>query len=245
MAYTYAEMKTAIQNFAQNSETTFVANLDNFIIAAENKIFGTVDLPSRWKSETDEALVSGTAEYTLTDSGIMEILSVRIAEGGSSQGTDVEFGPVRYLLVKDYDFLLEAYPGSSTASTKGIPKYYAISTTALPAAGTSQPDMTIRLGPIPDAAAYSMTVTYYANIIGDSLTQAGVDNYTWLSSQFPQVLLYGSLIEAYIYMKGEQDVIAMYEKQFLDGMVMMKNFIESRMLGSDNYRPDVSVPAGR
>lgn len=243
---TYAEMTAAIQAYTQNSESSFVANIPNFIISAEDKIFGAIDMPSSWEDDDGIRLVVGNAEYELGgvstiaygDGGVINVLSVRLSENASAddQLDGVEFGPVRYLLQKDYDFLLEAYPGSSSASTKGIPSYYAISKSGVYAA---DPTLTIRVGPIPNET-YQMTVTYSRKTSSDSLvaTTAG----TWLSSSFPDVLLYGSLVQACIYMKGPADMLQLYEKQFMEGISLLNNITQNR-LNQDDYRPSpVAIP---
>ena len=322
----YSELKTAIQDYCQNSEETFVAHINDFIIAAEDKIFSVVSMPAFWKSDLNQVCADGTAEYTL-DAGVMDIFSVRISEGTSSQSTSgVQFGPSRYLIQKDYDFLLEAYPGSTsgtsaTLTTPGIseateavvtatntfanddlvyidgvvgmtevngnfyrvsdrsdanfkiksggsyvnttegyttwssggtatsgvdtstPKYYAVSSSGV---SSSNPTMTIRLGPIPNAA-YPMTVDYYGKVAADSITYdpEGVDvpdaNKTWISVTFPDVLLYGALVEAYIFMKGEQDILQSYQMRFNEGLSMVKNFGEGRQ-ASDNSGGSGAAP---
>jgi hypothetical protein len=235
---TYSEMSTAIRQYCQNSEISFVSNVPNFIISAEDKIFAAVDLPSKWKSEDSKMTVQDQAEYQLAN-GVIDVLSVRITENVvASQSGGVEFGPVRYLLQKDYDFMLEAYPGSSTVITSGVPKYYAISDAKVNA---TEPTLDIRVGPIPSAANHQMTITYYGKTSADSLVSAG-DSGTWLSVMFPDVLLYGSLVQGYTYMKGSPDIIQFYEKQFLDGLSLLKNLSENR-LNQDDYRPRDFVPA--
>lgn len=231
----YGELKTAVQNYCANSEASFVTNLPNFFIASEDIILSVVDMSSRWAQVATTALVDGTAEYTTV--GMLDVLSVRIAEDVSVSAGPVEEGPVIYLLQKDYDFLLEAYPSSKTDVTdpyKGVPKYYAISSSAVGAG--SSPNKTIRLGPIPNAA-YTMTLTYYAKSPSTSIT-GGVDDTTetWLSITYPSVLLDGALAQAYAYMKGEPDMIQLYEKRFMEGIYMIKNTDEAR-LSSDDFRP--------
>lgn len=239
---TYAEMTAAIQAYTQNSESSFVANIPNFIIATEDKIFGAIDMPSKWKNQVSEMTGIGVSEYEL-DAGVIDILSVRITENVKPAQADpgVEFGPVRYLLQKDYDFLLEAYPGSSTAKTLGVPKYYAISDAKL-ATGSSpvEPTLDIRLGPIPALANHQMTITYYGKTSADSLVSSTAG--TWLSSAFPDILLYGSLVQAYTYMKGSPDMLQLYDKQFMEGVALLSNVTQNR-LNQDDYRPGpVTLP---
>ena len=230
MSFTYTQLKTAIQDYCQNSESSFVAHLNDFIISAEDKIFSAVQMAPFWKSDSSSVTASGTAEYTAA-AGSLDIFSVRVGEAAVATGAEtVEDGPVRYLLRKDYDFLLEAYPGSSTAKKTGVPKYYAVSSASIT---SDDPTLTIRLGPIPDAI-YPMTIDYYGKASTDSLTEKGDAGLTWLSSAFPQVLLHGCLVEAYTYMKGEPDLIQLYQSQFQEGIGMMKNFGEGRQ-NSDGY----------
>jgi|TARA_R110000765_G_scaffold237758_4_gene340404 hypothetical protein len=232
----YGELKTAIQDYCQNSESSFVSNMPNFVRFAENTIFSAIDLPSKWKSTLDLPLVDGTSEYDLGvggvgTAGVFDILSVRVSPI-VSQSSGVDYGPVDYLLQKDYDFLLEAYPGTVSAPTKGAPKYYAISSTGVV---TSESSMNIRFGPIPDNP-YQATITYYGKTSSDSITSGADSVETWLSVSFPEVLLYGSLVQAYTYMKGEPDMIQLYEKQFMDGLTLLKNITVTRM-DSNSFRP--------
>jgi len=128
----YSELSTAIQDYCQNSETTFVNHINDFIIAAEDKIFMAVSMPAFWKSDSTNVTTSGRAEYQVAP-GVVDIFSARVGEtavvlASATSGPEVvEDGPVRYLLRKDYDFLLEAYPGTTSGVTSGIPKYYAVS----------------------------------------------------------------------------------------------------------------------
>jgi hypothetical protein len=217
----YTELTTAIKDYCQNSETTFVNHLNDFIKAAEDKVFLAIQMPSFWKSDVDQDCVVNQAEYALDD-GTIDIFSVRISEASTpTQATGVEYGPVRYLLRKDYDFLLEAYPGTASAANTGVPKYYSVSSASV---GTNNPRLTIRFGPIPDAV-YPFTVDYYGKVAADSIVTA---EETWLSVSFPDVLLYGSLVEAYTFMKGEQDMIQAYERMFGEKIAMLKNMGEAR-----------------
>ena len=230
----YYGLKTAIQDYCQNAESTFVAHINDFIIAAEDKIFAAVELPSLWKSTTLVDLSVGVAEYAVGQ-GVVDIFSVRIAENATPSTAD--YGPVRYLIQKDYDFLLEAYPGSSSAATTGVPKYYAISSASV---NSGEADLTIRLGPAPDGT-YPMTTTYYGKTSTDSITSGSVSgNTTWLSVTFPDTLLYGALVQAYTYMKGEPELIQLYEKQFTEGVALLKNLADTRQ-DSDSYRPGAGM----
>lgn len=230
----YTELIGAIKDYCQNTEDTFVANLDNFIIAAEDKVFSAVQMPAFWKSDITQVTAADDAEYDLP-AGAVDILSVRINQTAGSSAGLVDQGPVLYLLRKDYDFLLEGYPGTSGASSTGVPKYYAVSSAGVStdSPALTNPYMVIRLAPIPDAV-YALTMDYYGKTVADSITVGGT-TVTWLSVTFPEVLLYGSLVQAYTFMKGEPDVLEMYEKQFMEGLALLKNFGEGRQTSDVFY----------
>jgi hypothetical protein len=235
----YGQLKTAIQDYCQNSEESFVTHIPDFVKSAEDKIFMAVEMPAFWKSNSTISLVSGTAEYTIPYSGAIDIFSVRMGEGAGTGTEVVEDGPVRYLLQKNYDFLLEAYPGTASAKGTGKPKYYAIASAG---SGAEDPTLSIRLGPIPDGQ-YPLTVDYYGKTSADSITSGGTDsNATWLSVTSPYTLLYGSLVDAYIYMKSEPDLIQACEKQFMDNLTLLKNLADNRVY-NDSYRPGPVTPS--
>lgn len=117
-------------------------------------------------------------------------------------------GDYHYLLNKDVNFIREAYP---SATYQAIPEYYAIFD-----------DTTFILGPTPDLA-YQVEFHYY--YYPESIVTAGS---TWLGSNFDSVLLYGTLLEAYTYMKGESDVIAEYQKRYDVAMGMLKQLGDAK-----------------
>ena len=170
----YSELSTAIQDYCQNSEETFVNHINDFIIAAEDKIFMAVSMPAFWKSDSTSITASGTAEYALS-SGVIDIFSVRVGETAVSSAEEVKDGPVRYLLRKDYDFLLEAYPGAADGVTSSIPKYYAVSSASV------------------SAGAVLRTVTSATNVTTEGSTTVSIDSYIpaytlWLSRQTTLVI---------------------------------------------------------
>lgn len=111
-------------------------------------------------------------------------------------------GDYEYLLNKDVNYIREAYP---SASDSGKPLYYALFD-----------QNSFILGPTPDAN-YSMELHYF--YYPQSIVTAGT---TWLGDNFDSVLLYGSLLEAYTYLKGEQDVISVYKQRYDEAMMMLK-----------------------
>ena len=206
MSFTYAQLKTAIQDYTDNDETVFVNNLNNFIKAAEEKIFKSVDLDYFRKNVTsaftsDDKFLTLPADY-------LSSFSLQITTAGSEQ----------FLLHKDVNFLQEAYNGS--AST-GVPRYYA------------QFDISnFVVAPVPDAN-YTVELHYYYRPA--SLTAGADGGTTWISTNAPFALLYGSLVEAYTFMKGEPDVIQNYTNLYMQYLERLKDFGEARE-NTDGYR---------
>ena len=206
MAFTYAQMKTAIQDYTENTETSFVTNLPVFIRAAEDRIFKLADLEVFRKNAT--SALTQNDQYLSVPTDYLSSFSMSITNSSSKE----------FLLQKDVNFLHEFHPN---ASTTGTPKYYAF----------FDKDNFI-VAPTPDSN-YSVELHYYYRPA--SLT-AGADSATsWLSENAPNALLYGSLVEAYIYMKGEADMLQLYEKQFSEAMSRIKDLAEARE-NSDAYR---------
>jgi hypothetical protein len=206
MSFTLATLKTAIQDYADNSETSFVTNLPNFIKAAEEKIFKGVDLDIFRKNVT--SAFTSSDQFLTVPTDYLASFSLQITTSGSES----------FLLQKDVNYLREYTPASSTT---GLPKYYARFDT----------DNFI-VAPTPDSN-YTLELHYYYRPA--SLTAGADSGTTWLSTNAPFALLYGSLIEAYYYMKGEPDVIAQYEKNYVFYLQRLKDLGEARE-NEDAYR---------
>ena len=199
MSFTYSGLKTAIQNYAENTETTFVATLDTFIKTAEERILKAVDLEYFRKNAT-ASMTSGN-QYLATPSDLLSVFSLSITSSSSKQ----------FLLQKDVNFVQEFNPNSSTT---GTPRYYA-----------RFDNSNFIIGPTPDAS-YVTEVHYYYR--PTSLTAGSDSGTTWLSTNAPNSLLYGALIEAYTFMKGEQDVMAMYDKRIMESLSRLKDYASAR-----------------
>lgn len=206
MSYTYASLKTAIQDFAENTETSFVTHLPDFIQAAEDRIFKLVDLEVFRKNATSN--LTSSDPYLSVPSDYLSAFSLSITRDSAKE----------FLLQKDVNYLQEYNPNPATT---GTPRYYAF----------FDVDNFI-LAPTPDSN-YPVELHYYYRPA--SLTAGADSGTTWLSDNAPNALLYGSLVEAYIYMKGEQDVLGMYEKQFQEALSRIKDLAEARE-NSDAYR---------
>ena len=199
MSFTLAQLKTAIQDYTDNSETSFVTHLPDFIKAAEEKIFKSIDLDIFRKNVT--SALTSSDQYLTVPSDYIASFSLQITTSGSES----------FLLQKDVNFLREYSP---SASTTGLPKYYA-----------RFDENNFIVAPTPDSN-YTIELHYYHRPA--SLTAGADSGTTWVSTNAPFALLYGALIEAYTYMKGETDVIQNYNNMYMQSMERLKDLGEAR-----------------
>jgi len=206
MTMTYGELKQAIQDYTENDETTFVNNLPLFIRLAEERILKSVQLNLFQKNQFGN-MTSGN-EYLAAPSDFLAPYSLSIDVNGSKE----------FLLFKDLDFV-QAY--TPDATTTGQPRYYA------------QFDVdNFIIAPTPDAN-YTVDIHYLYRPA--SLTAGSDSGTSWLSTNAEITLLYGSLIEAYTFMKGQPDLMAMYNQRFGEGLMRLKNLGEAQET-IDEYR---------
>ena len=210
MAFTFTTLKTAIQDYTQNSETTFVNNLPIIIKQAEDRILKSIQLPDFRKNVTG-TLTDGN-QYLSTPSDFLAPYSLAIDNSGSE-----------YLVFKDVNFIREAYP---VASTEGIPKYYAIFDSN-----------TFIVGPTPNA---NLTAELHYFYKPQSITESS-DGTSWLGTNAESSLLYGSLYEAYTFMKGEPDIMQLYATRYQEALKELKELGEGYDT-TDNYRSGSVTP---
>ena len=212
MSFTYDQLKQAIQDYTENDETSFVNNLPVFIRQAEERILKNVQLSLFRKNVTGS--MTATNRYLAAPSDFLAPFSLSFVDGS---GNHV------FLDFKDVDFVQSFNPNGSTT---GNPRYYA----------TFDIDNFI-LGPTPDSS-YAVELHYFYRPA--SLTAGSGSGTTWLSENAELCMLYGSLIEAYIYMKGEQDIMAQYEKRFMEAIQGLKMFGEAKEV-TDEYRTGMVI----
>jgi len=211
MSFTYSTLKTAIQNYTENDETTFTNNLSVFIKNAEERILKNAHLSLFRKNVTGS--MTSSNQYLGCPSDFLAPFSLSYTS--SSVKSFLDF--------KDVNFIQTFNPNSSTT---GSPRYYA------------QFDVdTFLIGPTPDSS-YTSELHYFYRPA--SLTAGDDDGTTWLSINATQAILYGSLIEAYTFMKGEADLLQDYEKRFAEAMVSIKMLGESREV-TDEYRSGMTI----
>lgn len=207
MSFTYAQLKQAIQDYTENDETSFVNNLPVFIRAAEERVFKNVQL-SLFRKNVSASMTSSN-QYLSCPSDFLAPFSLSYTNSAGNKD---------FLLYKDVNFLQEYSPD---ASVTGSPKYY------------SQFDVdNFLIAPTPDDS-YAVELHYFYRPA--SLTSLADDASTWLSSNAPMAMLYGSLIDAYTYMKGEQDLIANYSQRFTESVASLKQLGEAKET-TDQYR---------
>jgi hypothetical protein len=187
--------------------------MDMLIKQAEQKIYNTVQLASLRKNVTG-TITSGN-KYLSAPEDFLSVYSIAIyALTGATANEYI------YLLNKDVNFIREAYP---TATDTGKPAHYAI----FGPSSSSPNELTFILGPTPNAT-YGTELHYYYYPV--SIVTAGN---TWLGDNFDSALLNGTLIEAIRYMKGEADMINLYQSMYDRAMIQLKQ------LGDGKQRQDM------
>ena len=204
----YTELTQAITDYTENTETSFVGNIPTFIRQAEEKILRQVLIPELRKASTGATVAN--SQYLARPSDMIAVYSIALQDGG---------GNWEYLLNKNVTFIKEAYP----ADPKAKPKYYAQFV-----GGTSTTPGFFILGPTPDAV-YNVQINYYYD--PPSIVNAGT---TWLGDNAETALLYGCLLEAYSYMKGDADLMAQYREQHSLAMQAFQKV--GGLLQQDGYR---------
>ena len=211
----YAQLVVAVTDYTENVVPT--ANMNTFISQAEQRIYNTVQFPSLRKNVT--GVTSSGNKYLSCPSDFLSTFSMAVIN------TD---GSYEYLLNKDVNFIRQAYPQPTDTA---LPKYYALfgPTTTSGATPVVTNELSFILGPTPDAA-YDVELHYY--YYPESIVTAST---TWLGDNFDTVLLYGTLVEAYTYMKGETDMMALYDGKYKEALAMAQRLGDG-LERSDAYR---------
>jgi hypothetical protein len=198
----YSELCTAINSYTEN---TFPANmLAVFTEQAEQRIYNSVQFPSLRKNVT--GTITASNKYLSCPNDFLAPYSLAVFPYGG--------GDYIYLLNKDVNFMREAYPNPTST---GTPKYYALFGPTVSGSAISN-ELSFILGPTP-STTYSAELHYY--YYPESITTAS-GGQTWLGDNFDSVLLYGALVEAYTYMKGEQDMMALYNQKYSQALALAK-----------------------
>ena len=206
---TYAELCTAIQDYVENTFSTTQLNL--FIEQAEQRIYNSIQLPDLRKNVT--GVISANNKYLQCPLDFLSVYSLAVIDADDNY---------TYLLNKDVNFIREAYPNPND---KAIPKYYAI----FGPRSDDVTELTFILGPTPDAQ-YDAELHYF--YYPPSIVVAGD---TWLGENFDSALLYGSILEAYVFLKGDADIMTQYRQRYEEAMTLLNTLATGKDRG-DAYR---------
>jgi hypothetical protein len=207
----YTQLKAAIIAYTENQDAAFEAEVPVFVQQTEQRIYNSVQFPSLRKNVTGS--VTANNKYLACPNDFLAPYSLAVID---------TTGAYEYLLNKDVNFIRQAYP---TPTSTGIPKYYAL----FGPQSTNADELSFILGPTPNTT-YSVELHYF--YYPESIVDAGT---SWLGDNFDSVLLYGSLVEAYTYMKGEQDMLTLYNQKFMEALALAKRLGDG-MERQDAYR---------
>jgi hypothetical protein len=207
MAFTFTTLKSAIQDYTQNTETTFTNNLTRFILNAEERIFKEVELDDFRKNVT--GTVTQSNKFLTKPTDFLAPFSLSVVNSSANE----------FLLYKHVTFIQDFTPNPATT---GTPKYYA-----------DWNEVAFLMGPTPDTN-YTVELHYFYR--PQSIT-ASSDGTSWLGTNAELALMYGSLVEAYTFMKGEPELLQLYNQRYIEALQTMKNLGEGKS-NSDQYRYD-------
>lgn len=192
----YTQLTAALQDYLETQETSFVSNIPTFVRQAEERIYRSVQIPELRKNAT--AATTAGNQYLARPSDFLSVFSLAVVDGS---------GNYSYLYDKDVNFIREAYPGPST---QGLPKYYAQFD-----GDQTGTEGNFILGPTPNST-YTVELHYYYD--PPSIVDTGT---SWLGTNAETALLYGSLVEAYTYLKGDQDMLQLYTNRYNEAMLQL------------------------
>lgn len=206
----YAELVTAVSDYTENTFET--VDMNNFITQAEQRIYNAVQFPALRKNVV--GFVTANNKYLQCPLDFLAPYSLAVVDPAT--------GAYTYLLNKDVSIIREAYP---IPTATGLPRYYAL----FGPRSDYENELTFILGPTPDLA-YQAELHYF--YYPPSIVTAGN---TWLGDNFDPVLLYATLVEAYTFMKGEADMMQLYDNKFKEALLLAKRLGDG-MEKQDSYR---------
>jgi hypothetical protein len=213
----YTELSARIQAYCENEFPASAGNLTSaqqiatFVEQAEERIYNSVQLPSLRKNVTGVCTINNT--YLACPTDFLSVFSMAVIQAN---------GEYEYLLNKDVNFIRQAYP---LPTATGTPKYYAL----FGPRSANPTELSFMLGPTPNA---NLTIELHYFYYPESITTAGT---SWLGDNYDPVLLYGALREAYIYMRGEPDMIANIEAKYNEALGQLKRLGDG-LERNDAYR---------
>ena len=212
----YTQLSAALVAYTENTSSDFAAQIPTFVQQAEQRIYNTVQFPSLRKNVTGST--STNVKYLSCPNDFLAVYSMAVIDAA---------GTYEYLLNKDVNYIRQAYPDPTDAA---IPKYYALFGPTV-TGSTITNELSFILGPTPNTV-YTIELHYYYYPESISVASSGQ---TWLGDNFDSVLLYGALVEAYTYMKGEADLMAFYNQKYMEALGLAKRLGDG-MERQDAYR---------
>lgn len=213
---TYTELVNAVKAYTENYDADFEAYIDTFIRQTETRVYNSVQIPALRRNVT--GVLSANNKYLSAPADFLAVYSMAVID------LDDQY---HYLLDKDVNFIREAYP---TPTDTGLPLYYGIFGPTV-VSNVITNELTFILGPTPDEP-YQVEMHYY--YYPESIVDAASGT-TWLGDNFDPILLYGSLREAYLFMKGETDIIQNVEAKYNEAMGQLKRLGDG-LERQDSYR---------
>ena len=217
----YTQLSDAIVAYTENTSSDFAAQIPVFVKQAEQRIYNTVQFPSLRKNV--KGVVSANNKYLSCPTDFLAVYSMAVVYDVT--GGNLDTGTYEYLLNKDVNFIRQSYP---TPQDTGLPRYYALFGPTVNGS-TITTELSFILGPTPDAN-YNVELHYY--YYPESIVTAGT---SWLGDNLDSVLLYGSLVEAYTYMKGEPDMLTLYNTKYGEALQLAQRLGDG-LERSDAYR---------
>lgn len=213
----FTELKSAIREYTENPSLTD-AQLSVFIEQAEQRIYSTVQIANLRKNVTGN--LTANVKYLSAPTDYLSTYSLAVIDNN---------GDYHYLKNVDVNYIRQVYPSSSYS---GLPKYYAIfgptTTPGNPIVITNE--LSFIVGPTPNLS-YPVELHYFYYPVSIADTVNNPSGETWLGDNFDSVLLYGSLVEAYTFMKGEQDMMALYDTKYKEALLLLKNLGDAKQRG--------------
>ena len=205
----YTQLKAAVEDYCENTFTS--TDFATMTELAEQKIYNSVQLPSLRKNVTGS--LTATNSYLALPYDFLSVFSLAVVDAT---------GAYTYLLNKDVNFIREAYP---IPTDTGTPKYYAV----FGPDSATLTELTFILGPTPSAGLTAELHYFYYPV---SIVTAGT---SWLGDNFDSALFNAVMVEAIRFMKGEADLVAMYDSQYQQSLMLLKNLGDGK-LRQDAYR---------
>ena len=216
----YTELKAAIEDYTENTFTE--TELATFISQAEQRIYNTVQLANLRKNVTGH--LSANNKYLSAPADFLSVYSLAVVD---------DEGDYSYLKNVDVNYIRQVYPSAALTT---LPKYYAI----FGPVTNLQTELSFIVGPTPDQA-YEVELHYYYYPTSMTNTVENPTGTTWLGDNFSSALLYGSLVEAYTFMKGEQDLMAVYDAKYKEALMLLKTLGDGKQRGDAYIDGQVKV----